>query len=264
MGDEYEELLAEAARYASKNDLRKAARALREAIALKPDRPEAYSNLGATLSNSGLCVESAQRFLEAMERSSACRGTYAERMEQWAMAAAGAFHKLTTKACDEVAKPEWWNDEALKVLSARVVKRSPDNVSSIRMRGLVLSGRMSNAWEAGPRSAAELKEAAAHFERAMAMEPAPALWADHAGNAEWCRSQAEDIPPGGKVMFCSNAQWASWHKCAAAADSTPAEPSSTVTTAEPSASEPTATVAAAKCSAPEPSAAAAAAGCVLV
>ena len=31
------------------------------------------------------------------------------------------------------------------------------------------------AWEAGPRSAAELKEAATHFERAAELEAAPAV-----------------------------------------------------------------------------------------
>ena len=44
-GDQYAELAAEAARYASVLDWRRSARACREAIALRPDRPEAY-NLG--------------------------------------------------------------------------------------------------------------------------------------------------------------------------------------------------------------------------
>ena len=43
----------------------------------------------------------------------------------------------------------------------------------------------------GPRSAAELREAATHYERAAAMQPAPAMKARFAGNAEWCRSEAE-------------------------------------------------------------------------
>ena len=64
-GDEYEELLAEAARYASKWDWRKAARACRQAIALRPDKPMAYLNLGVMLTNSGHGVEAAQRYLEA-------------------------------------------------------------------------------------------------------------------------------------------------------------------------------------------------------
>ena len=46
------ELLAEGLRHDSKEDMRKAARALREAIALRPNKPEAYYNLGAVLSDS--------------------------------------------------------------------------------------------------------------------------------------------------------------------------------------------------------------------
>ena len=45
------------------------ARTYSKAIALWPDAPSAYYNLGVVLSNSGRSVEAAQRFLEAMERS---------------------------------------------------------------------------------------------------------------------------------------------------------------------------------------------------
>ena len=44
--------------------------------------------------------------------------------------------------------------------------------------------------EVRDRSAAELREAAAHFERAAALCPAPAVEAQLADNAEWCRNQA--------------------------------------------------------------------------
>ena len=40
----------------------------------------------------------------------------------WAQATALAFGMLVQEACDEVAKPEWWSDEELKALSARVVR----------------------------------------------------------------------------------------------------------------------------------------------
>ena len=42
---------------------------------------------------------------------------------------------------------------------------------------------MKEAWEAGPRSAAELKEAATHFERAAELEAAPAVKAGLLQNA---------------------------------------------------------------------------------
>ena len=98
-GDKYDELMAEGARYASKQDCRKAAKAYREAIALRPDRPEAYYNLGGVLANSGHDVEAAQRLLEAKERAPV--GS-----ERWAGATAEAFDMLRQKECSEVAKPE--------------------------------------------------------------------------------------------------------------------------------------------------------------
>ena len=54
------------------------------------------------------------------------------------------------------------------------------------MRAFVLRGH-GRAWEAGPRSAAELREAAAHFDRAAALHPAPAAKAELAEAAALCR-----------------------------------------------------------------------------
>jgi tetratricopeptide (TPR) repeat protein len=181
-GDAYDELLAEGARYASQQDWRRAARAYREAIALRPDVPVAYHNLGAALANSGHDVEAAQRFLEAKER-------YPVGSVGWAQATAWAFKMLIRDVRAEVAKPEWWNDEELKALSARVVRAAPDDGIAHQMRAVVMSGQHS-AWEAGPRSAAELREAAAHYDRAAALCPAPAGKAGLAGLAAWCRSKA--------------------------------------------------------------------------
>ena len=58
------------------------------------------------------------------------------------------------------------------------------------MRAVVLRGQFS-AWESGPRSAAELREAAAHFERAAALCPAPGAKAWLADCAEESRRDAE-------------------------------------------------------------------------
>ena len=66
-----------------------------------------------TLSHPGHLAEAAQLFLEARERLGSGR---------WAVATAQAFNMLTHEACDEVAKPERWNDEDLKALSARAVR----------------------------------------------------------------------------------------------------------------------------------------------
>ena len=50
---------------------------------------------------------------------------------------------------------------------------------------------MVGAWEVGPRSAAELMEAATHYDRAATLHEAPVAKANLAENAAWCRSQAE-------------------------------------------------------------------------
>ena len=128
-------------------------------------------------------MEAAQRYLEAKERCSV--GS-----EYWAKATAWAFNMLTQEACAEVAKPEWWNDEGLKALSARGVRDAPDDVQAHQMRAEVLCGQCYGAWEAGPRSAAELKEAATHFERTAALCPAPAGKAELTRRVDSCRSQA--------------------------------------------------------------------------
>ena len=104
----------------------------------------------------------------------------------WAMATAAAFNMLIQEVCAEVAKPEWWNDEGLKALSASVVRAAPDYLDAHRMRAVVLRG-VRGAWEVGPRSAAELREAATHWERAAALCPAPEVKARFARAAEACR-----------------------------------------------------------------------------
>lgn len=159
-GKSYHELLAEGTQYASRQDWRRAARACREAIALAPDKPVAYTALGAVFLNSKLYEEAAQWYLEAKER-------YPEGSKEWAVATANAFDLLRQTDCDEAAKPDWWNDEALKALSTKVVGAAPADVAANRMRAYVLSGRYA-AWVAGPRSSADFKEAGTHFEQAAA------------------------------------------------------------------------------------------------
>ena len=91
----------------------------------------------------------------------------------------------STPGCEEY-------DEGLKALSARVVRASPNHAEANQMRAHVLSGQCV-AWEAGPRSAAELREAATHFDRAAALCPAPVAKAAYAGDAASCRRLAQAI-----------------------------------------------------------------------
>ena len=66
------------------------------------------------------------------------------------------------------------------------MRAAPDDGVANEMRALVLTGQ-NDAWEEGPRSAAELKEAATHYDRAAALCPAPAMKAELAELADFCR-----------------------------------------------------------------------------
>ena len=70
------------------------------------------------------------------------------------------------------------------------MRAAPNEVLAVDMRAMVLSD-FDNAWEVGPRSAAELKEAAAHFDRCAVLSDAPAWEAQSFELADWCRSQAD-------------------------------------------------------------------------
>ena len=58
------------------------------------------------------------------------------------------------------------------------------------MRGIVLGGMHGACWQPGPRSAAELMEAATHYDRAVPLCPAPAGKAEFAELAVFYRSKA--------------------------------------------------------------------------
>ena len=110
----------------------------------------------------------------------------------WAVATASAFNALQRKECHEVAKPEWWSDKGLKALSARVIRAAPNDLDANKMRANVLCGLLDCFREvAAPRSAEELKEAAALYKRMVALSNAPASKVDFARLANWCRSEAD-------------------------------------------------------------------------
>ena len=100
---------------------------------------------------------------------------------------------LRLPECNEAAKPEWCNDEGLNALSARVVRAAPNFEPAVKMRANILSGIYDGAWEVGPRSAAELKEAAVHYDRSAALSDAPVGKAYFARMAVISRSQAEAV-----------------------------------------------------------------------
>ena len=127
-------------------------------------------------------MEGAQRYLEARER-------YPVGSERWAEATASAFDMLRLKVCDEAARPEWWNDEELKVLSAKVMRAAHNHRAAHCMRAEVLG--ICDSWVAGPRSAAELQKAAEHFDRAATLCNPSELRDQLVGYADWCRTASQ-------------------------------------------------------------------------
>ena len=166
-GDEYDKGCASAMALNAEGDLHAAVKAWRKVIKEWPGAPTPYFNLAVELTRSCRKDEAAPLYLKAME-------LYEEGTEQWALAVAGAFDLLKSPECDEVPKPEWWNDEALMALSARVVAVYPDSPRSCVMRALVLSGGEHDLWNVGLRSAAEIKEAATWYRRAAMVTHTPA------------------------------------------------------------------------------------------
>jgi hypothetical protein len=76
------------------------------------------------------------------------------------------------------------------------VREAPDDGVAHQMRANVLCGQCNGAWETGPRSAAELKEAATHYERAAALHPVSAS----GGESPVRRPRGLVPPPGGEAM----------------------------------------------------------------
>jgi len=151
-------------------NLNGAAKAFRKIIETWPGtpmEPTAYQYLGTTLHRSSRHVEALGCFIKVMDLSE-------EDTLEWAKAAVNACKMLMNAAWrdahDEALQPEWWHDEGYMALSERVVAVAPDIPDACEVRAFALSGLLSGApgvsWEAGPRTAAQIKEAAVWFRRA--------------------------------------------------------------------------------------------------
>jgi len=168
-GDEYDKRFAAALALNAEGDLHAAAKAWRKLIKERPHEPVPCYNLATVLVRSGHYAEAAQMYLKTMELEE-------EGTKDWADSAASAFGLLKLRECREAPKPEWWNDEALKALSAQVVALSSDRHMPCAMRARVLCGDalIKAPWNVGPRTAAEVKEAASWFRRAAMVALIPA------------------------------------------------------------------------------------------
>jgi len=182
-GNEFDKRSAAALALGAEGDHNAAVKAWRKIIKEWPDAPAPYFNLAVALQRSGRYAESSQMYLKAME-------LYKDGTTDWAESAASAFNLLKQPDCRDAPTPEWWNEEALKALSARVVALAPDSHQACAMRARVLEGvALEEAnWNVGPRAAAEVKEAATWYRRAARVARIPADTLDY----EQCASQCDE------------------------------------------------------------------------
>ena len=168
-GSEFAKRCAAAVALMAEGDHHAADKAWRRLIKQRPEEPTPYHNLALVMGRSGRNMEAAPMYLKASE-------LFEEGSKGWADSAACAFDLLMTPDGDEMPKPDWWNDEALKALSARMVALAPGGHMQCGMRARVLcGGAISKAhWNVGPRTAAEIKEAATWYRRAARVSHTPA------------------------------------------------------------------------------------------
>ena len=188
-GNEYSKRLSAALAIGLEGDLHGEAKAWRKIIKEWPAGPSPYHNLAVVLRESNHNAEAAQMFLKAME-------LWEDGTKQWAESAASAFDVLKTEDCHDAPKPEWWNDEAIKALSARVVVGlAPDGHMQCAMRARVLCGAALDKahWNVRPRTTAEIKEAATWYRRAAMLTLVPSAKLDYEQYASWCDEHADPL-----------------------------------------------------------------------
>jgi len=189
-GSDWDKRCAAIALLVSEGDNHGATKACREFVKMRPDEPLPYFHLATALARSSLDAEAANMFLKGAD---VCldRGAY----RGWAAGTANAFELLKRDDCREVPKPEWWNDEDLKALSARVVAVEQDDPNPCTMRAHVLSGSAvyGDLWNVGPRTATEIKEAATWYRRAAMVTCTPAHKLANEEGASLCDVVADPL-----------------------------------------------------------------------
>lgn len=190
----------------------------RRLVETEPKEPSHYVNVAGILDQQGRQLAAVKTTLRAMEvlgelAGSMRLGPVAQLHDDpmWLGMLADAFLSITglrvTVAGDWWSRslPDWFNDASLKELSAKAVSVLPASANVWQMRGMVLARRPPvNEWPPAqsrlpdrspvqpgpphPRSAAELLEAAAAFERAHELEPS--VYVSATKNADKCRAEA--------------------------------------------------------------------------
>lgn len=148
----------------------RAARHLRKAIAMDCHNPRAYGVLGSALLTMGNVRGGFRLQMEALQR-------FNPLTEAWVMSAACAMHHYRLPECAEEPCPPWWNDEALKALTACMVDLMPNYFRLHELRAFVLAGGgfeltgfTAPPFDATPRTTEELRAAGASYQRAAQLD----------------------------------------------------------------------------------------------
>lgn len=147
-----------------KKRLVKAERKSREAIKFSSAAP-AHLCVGACLEARGDLRGAAASYAAAL--AAAGGANTIEPSAVWAAAAARSY--LALVRCNELPKPEWWNDAALLSLCERAAGVLPEDVRAVHMRAGVLSGLQSALPAPSSRSAEQLRAAAAAYQKVASL-----------------------------------------------------------------------------------------------
>jgi len=155
---EYDCLIAAGMRKNEESDYRGAFKAFNQAMKLNPDDVTAYVALAVVHKQLGDYEKALTLELKVLELEPDKDG------DKWCAHAAKTFDMLS--GLPNAERPAWWNESQLLHISERVASGVPELPSGQIMRGQLLAGLSDGTWEAGPRSAASLRQAAIHFQLA--------------------------------------------------------------------------------------------------
>ena len=157
-----------------------AAKAYKKCIKINPDNPRGYFNLGNVYGRSGDLIGSLQQLLLAIPRFD--EGEY-----DWGSAVINAFALLNRPECFGVARPSWWNDAELLILSRMALslvkmntlqsKNRDEHAKALHMRFVILDPGMAQAassisagWVCGERGVPELLEAISQMDTFLSLD----------------------------------------------------------------------------------------------
>lgn len=136
-GSEYQQLVSRGKELSLKEgDYKAAAKKLRKAIKLDPEKPDAYYGLGGAYHNSNQFPQAAECFVDALDREPK-KDSF-----EWALIAGSAYCAIRRCISSrlKVELPTWWNHATLIEMSDKMVAAAPDQPRVWTMRGEILMG----------------------------------------------------------------------------------------------------------------------------